>query len=1003
MYSTEPGKMKVIRHAKLDVTDLEVVELNERLDKAYKLLEEFDNIQNSIEVAVADLETELSERENFEDKFYRSISVAKKIVHDYDKKILAVRSADGTPPESIANSSAISEQLGQSTDNWDTLIIYLVMSKVDVVTTREWEAYKANKDLPSLEDLKSFIKARADLLETLQFNSINKPSVKSGSSRGFLARDNNSSSKPKCHFCGNDHYIQNCTNFLKLSETEKHEKAISLKLCLNCLRPGHGVKDCHRGTCRKCSQRHHTLLHKEKNNESKSEVEEKAQTSTACSACVSDTHVLLSTAYVQVSDDEGNSCTVRAILDSGSQSSYISQDICKRLHFNSVKTNVTVLGLNKSSSCVEAKCYVTMQSLHTNFKVNLWCFVLPQITERLPSIPINTTDLKIPKNIKLADPSFFMPEKVELLIGADLFWSLICIGQISLGPNKPLLQKTKLGWVVSGPTSLSQPTMTLCNFSQEADIQRQLSKFWELEECSPCQTLSREEHECEEHFKINTKRDLAYENAEHNPVVSDIITHDFYVDDMLTGASTIEDAAALAKGVTDVLRQGGFELRKFYSNNREALKYVTDDQSDVSTKVIEFGAGDNAKTLGLIWCPTSDHLMYSIRSNLENEKITKRTILSNISQIFDPLGLLGPCIISAKMLLQSIWLERLNWDESLPHHLHTWWSSFRQELPLLNEIKINRFVLSRKPKRIEMHGFCDASEKAYGACIYLRTEDYNGVFHVELLVSKTKVAPLKTITLPRLELSGVLILSRLATSVSSALRVKIDRRVFWTDSTIVLSWLKIAPNRLQTFVGNRVSEIQQLTESDEWRHIPTNENPADYLSRGVRPSQIADLELWWRGPYFLTKQEYEWPESLASTKMQATSSCEVPDVRQSSKTFLSTAKLSFPFEKFSKLIRLKRVVAWIFRFKTNCFSTKESRISGPLTVEEQDMPSSGARVAQGGLDEDKEAVEGHLEPFKVRVRRNKVNKNISSRRSQQAKILEEEEEEEEKEEEVKES
>lgn len=423
---------------------------------------------------------------------------------------------------------------------------------------------------------------------------------------------------------------------------------------------------------------------------------------------------------------------------------------------------------------------------------------------------------------------------------------------------------------------------------------------------------------------------LAFENKSKFPEYCEIIENDFYVDDMLTGSNSIKGAAAIAKGVHDILNQGVFKLRKFYSNDARVLDWLDSDDNQ-ENKIIKFGKDENAKTLGLMWMPYNDYLFYRVgKDNNSNSKITKRTILSEISQIFDPLGLLGPCIIIIKILLQQLWLEKLSWDEGLPMHIHNTWCKFKSELQSLNDLKIKRFALLSNCKTIELHAFSDASEKAYGASIYLRVIDESGNISVALLCAKSKVAPLKVITLPKLELSGTLIAARLAEIVIKSLRASISNRVFWTDSTIVLGWLKLAPNTLKTFVSNRVSEIQCLTGSDDWRHVPTKDNPSDILSRGIMPEKIKDLNLWWQGPDWLSLPERHWP-NLNKSKQS-----DLPEIKQSIKSFpLQIFKDVIQFERFSNLNRLKRAMAWVIRFKNNCIlSDKDNKTEGNLTVEE---------------------------------------------------------------------
>lgn len=1038
------------------------------------------------------------------------------------------------------------KQLEQPTDKWDILVVALASEKLDKSTKCEWEKYKTSKeDVQTLDNFKAFLKARAEYLESVEQNVSEKTfeKRKSNSTRGFLVTGENKN-VPNCVVCKRQHYIQNCQEFLNLSISDRFEKIKSLKLCLNCLRGGHFSKLCRRSTCKKCHSKHHTLLHSESEESKSSLVSANPPSSSvdnnsphvnttpnvrvdantnALSASGTGDSVLLSTAYVNVIDKNGKSNTVRALLDSGSQSSFITRELCQRLGLTTEKADIFVKGLNHTASNIEAKCKVAINSQCSAYSTTVWCFVLLEITGSLPNTRLDVSKIAIPPNIKLADPTFFEPGKVDLLLGADLFWNLICNGQIALGKNKPVLQKTRFGWIVSGPIGMNPTKSVVCHFSQntEKEIQMQLTRFWELEECPKQKPLSKEEVACEAHFVENVERsndgrfvvalplkesleklgesydqaerrflalernrfendskfkdlytafmaeyislghmkkvetnllnsnicyymphhgvmrddslttklrvvfdasaptttgyslnhlqlvgptiqqdlfsillrfrqhtfvvsadvekmyrqvlikshqlplqrilwranvdeplekyelqtvtygttsasflaircliELAYENKELYPDLADIIQTDFYVDDMLTGAESIENAVYICNGISDILRKGCFNLRKFYSNNPAILSQIPGNEN--ASKVVKFGENENAKTLGLSWCPASDHLMYCINAQSE-KRISKRTILSSISQVFDPLGLLSPCIIMAKMLLQKVWLEKISWDEGLPLHLHTSWCRFQSELKLLNSLKINRHVICSNPKRIQLIGFSDASESAYGGCIFLRSIAENGHIFVNLLCAKTKVAPLKTITMPRLELCGALILARLANKVTTSLKLNIHERIFWTDSTIVLGWLKTEPNKLKTFVSNRVSEIQDLTASDAWRHVPTESNPADLLSRGVRPSEIENLKLWWHGPKWLSKPESEWPKSVFDNS-------DLPEMKKKERTFsfIQSTDVSL-FARFSKLSTLNRVIAYVYRFVSNCRKSHKERVEGALTVPELEL------------------------------------------------------------------
>lgn len=212
------------------------------------------------------------------------------------------------------------------------------------------------------------------------------------------------------------------------------------------------------------------------------------------------------------------------------------------------------------------------------------------------------------------------------------------------------------------------------------------------------------------------------------------------------------------------------------------------------------------RTLGVMWNSANDCITYAVKQLDSAAPITKRSISSEIAKIYDPLGLLEPVIILAKML----------WDESLPINVHTEWMQYYTQLPLLNNVIFHRRTIISNVVRIEMHGFCDASEKAYGACVYLRSTDSYDQVETNLLMAKSKVAPLKSQSILRLELCGALLLTSIIQTARQALHLTIDRTVFWTDSTIVLHWLKTSPHLLKTFVANRVSEIQSRTSGSRW-------------------------------------------------------------------------------------------------------------------------------------------------------------------------------------------
>ena len=241
----------------------------------------------------------------------------------------------------------------------------------------------------------------------------------------------------------------------------------------------------------------------------------------------------------------------------------------------------------------------------------------------------------------------------------------------------------------------------------------------------------------------------------------------------------------------------------------------------------------------------------------------KANFLSRIATLFDPLGLLAPFLIRAKILMQEVWLNGLEWDERLPPELSAKVNAWFAELSILSEVKALRCLqLKKEVKCAKLHTFVDASQEAYGAAVYIKVEYQDESSSVRLVASKTKVAPLHSISIPHLELMGAVLGNRLANSVVNALSMETKSIIFWTDSANVLWWIRGYSRAFKPFVANRVGEIQMSSSPEQWRHIPTTLNPADYLTRRVKLVEILNLKSWWEGPEYLRKDESLWPNNI---------------------------------------------------------------------------------------------------------------------------------------------
>lgn len=359
---------------------------------------------------------------------------------------------------------------------------------------------------------------------------------------------------------------------------------------------------------------------------------------------------------------------------------------------------------------------------------------------------------------------------------------------------------------------------------------------------------------------IRTLHQLAQDEAKEYPKVTRVIHQDLYVDDVATGADSEEEALELQRDIIKVFKKGQFELRKWSSNAVALLKAVPPEHRQNDTFTFDEPTADYTKVLGLKWEPNSDTLSYQYQPN--PVRFTKRAILSEIARIYDPIGLLTPVITNLKRLMKYLWSIGVGWDDKLPDDAIDAWTRYHKELPLIGSIRVPRRVTTFGA-RYEVHGFCDSSESAYAAAVYLLSRETNGTIHCQLLMGKSKVAPEKKLSIPRLELCGALLLARCLEYICTNLRsVIIEEMTAWSDSTVVLAWIRTPTVKLKTFVANRVAKIQHMTSPDIWRHVPTTQNPADCASRGVTPKELVDHAIWWNGPVFLTQPSNTWPSEM---------------------------------------------------------------------------------------------------------------------------------------------
>lgn len=1049
------------------------------------------------------------------------------------------------------------QTLGRPTNYWDDLIIHLIVTKLDSDSRAKWREFAPSDCLPSFKDMTKFLNSRSHKLLGFKIESSSSGQTSSQSKQSSSSNKYNQSRSSlqvskktyHCVLCNTDgHTLMRCQSFKELSIADRRSTAERMKLCFNCLRTSHSANNCpNTGVCLVCKSKHHTLLHlSPSTTASTSPLPSSIHTQSTAQSCTSATvvqssdtaaslisssrasnYVILATALVEVFDKFDSPIIARALLDSGSQVDLMTESFASRLGIKTSSSSINLLGLGCSDNTSSQSAIIRLRSRLNHVSMQLEVQLLPKIIVDQPSIRIDSSQWSIPSNIKLADPKFNEPRKVDLLLGADMYLELQSIGLFRIGKELPFLQNTQLGWVVAGRTLIPPASpSSICTVTYEHSSERLdqlLERFWAFDDTANTTTSdSIFDTECDQHFVHTYSRDatgrfivrlpfvancdtlgdsstlarkrflnverrlnkypklhepyhsfmseylalghmklvtsiehnnyylphhcvlkadssstplrvvfdgsaksssgmslndtlmngpvvqndlfanilrfrthafamsaditkmyrqikvnesdqqyqyifwrfnsnepiqtyklttvtygtksapyqatrcllqLAIDSANEFPAASVAIQNDFYVDNLLTGANSIEQAIQLKSEITTILKGAGLPLRKWCANNLATISDIPDSDRE---QFIHFDEGEFIKTLGLFWQSNLDNLRVNVNSpSNETSKVTKRIVISEVAKIFDPIGLVSPIVVCGKLFMQVLWNLRVDWDEALSMQHHTFWCNFRAELPKLNSLLIPRHLFKGcvNPTSIQLHGFADASERAYGAAIYVRSILADETVHVALLCSKSRVAPMKKLTIPRLELCAMQLLVHLVQKVLSTINFSIDEIFYWSDSMIALYWLNSPASRWQTFVANRVADIQRNSIIKNWHHVKSEMNPADMTSRGALPKDIISSQIWWNGPLFLQSSHQSWQEPLQEICVD-----EVPEQRIRASSLIATRRppneILWHLEQVtSSYEKLLRIASYMSRFYKNA-QNPSSRSSGPLSVNE---------------------------------------------------------------------
>ena len=359
---------------------------------------------------------------------------------------------------------------------------------------------------------------------------------------------------------------------------------------------------------------------------------------------------------------------------------------------------------------------------------------------------------------------------------------------------------------------------------------------------------------------------------EEYPEAVNMIKKNIYVDDILKSVKDVKTAQKLASEVEMVLATGGFRLKNWIYSRKGSVPEANNVVHDNYLPEVN----RQEKVLGMDWDPIEDVFRFKVKLqendntkssvNVDSpESLTRRMVVSQAARVYDPLGLVIPATLIAKILIRKICTtdngQSFGWDDELPETIKKEWLEF---LYILHQIEALHFPRCVKPENAIEESpslviFSDGSKIAYGACAYIRWKISTGEYQSSLVTAKNRIAPKRQLTIPRTELCGAVLASRLRESICQEMELSFSMIIHLVDSTIVQAQIQKESHRFKPFVASRLSEIQEKTQPSEWACIPGDENPADLTTRITHPNELVQGSMWQCGPEFLKKPIESWP------------------------------------------------------------------------------------------------------------------------------------------------
>lgn len=433
------------------------------------------------------------------------------------------------------------------------------------------------------------------------------------------------------------------------------------------------------------------------------------------------------------------------------------------------------------------------------------------------------------------------------------------------------------------------------------------------------------------HYVKNTNA-LSFVKS-HPEAVNSIISH-HYVDDFADSFDNAEDAMRIASEVKMIHHNAGFNLRRFVSNRKDVSNLLNGYETQQSVKKLDLDATSNERILGMVWDTKDDCFKFDLKFSRVSKDVvngtrspTKRELVSFIMSVFDPFGFLADLMVHSKIIMQQLWRLNVGWDEPIPSVINSKWMQWREELAKVKDFTVPRhyFTGFSSVIDIQIHTFVDASQDAFSAATYIRITDGNNIA-VRFVMGKSRCSPIKKLlSIPRLELQSAVLGTRLCATVMESNKFQASKRFFWSDSATVISWIRSDLRRYKPFVAHRISEIIDSTDPYEWHWISTKLNVADKATRATFPINYEPDSQWKNGPAFLYTNEHEWPVNNLND-----SSPTNEEVRPKCLNIAKQVVQIVDISKYSSLLTVQRIVAWICRFINVKFNRQNNCLKGEL-------------------------------------------------------------------------